>query len=317
MSSSAVKLSRSAIKLLLDCLESSRPLLSATALQRHPDEASQLKLARLIKPAGHEPMAPATVDDLDAPVSLTWAPDQGGYGYFSQARGWISVPEEALIVWTVDVAALIATVTAKLGLPKTPPTMIVEDCLWDLGAGRIGRRPKRTPIMFARRLGDQRTFKAITAAIRDRPSPERRLVLTSSKLGMLAEPTSGYTMVAVEDVVPTEGNLELDGTVLALRLDYVPLPNPEKPIEVFAEGREVHFYGAIFHFTKGFRQREVVNLLYQRHLQGERWVSSAGIVDELEWDPKTRIRDIFKKSPAWGHLLTERHGMCGFCIPDL
>src|SRR4051812_22600866 len=107
MSSSAARLSPLALKLLLDCLEAPRPILSATALQRHSEEASQLKLARLIQPAGYEPIATANVDGQDVPVSLTWGQEQGGYGYFSEPNGWLSVPQEEFAVWTVDVPALI------------------------------------------------------------------------------------------------------------------------------------------------------------------------------------------------------------------
>jgi hypothetical protein len=56
--------------------------------------------------------------------------------------------------------------------------------------------------------------------------------------------------------------------------------------------------------------------MYQKYLQGQRWTSSSEIAAEVDLADTTRMRDVFKKSAAWGKLLTERDGMCSFCLPD-
>ena len=58
----------------------------------------------------------------------------------------------------------------------------------------------------------------------------------------------------------------------------------------------------------------IIKLLYERYQQGDRWVSSDEIVVELDLRDGARIRDFFKKNRSWGLLLTERNGMCGFCL---
>lgn len=117
-------------------------------------------------------------------------------------------------------------------------------------------------------------------------------------------------------MLTSEGRLELDPAAISIQLDQLPAADSETPIAVLAGGKEVHFFGETFRFPKGLRQRDIICVLYDRYLNGEHWVSSAKIVDQLGLDPKTRIRDIFKRNGAWNRLLTERGGMCGFCFPD-
>jgi hypothetical protein len=313
MSSADCLLNPAAIKLLFDCLESPVMLMSGAVLQRYPAEATLLKQSQLIKPSGHEQVGTMVADDSDMPVSLTWSSEDGGYGYFDDVAGWVRVSEDELVVWTVDVGALISVMTRKLQLPSKPPTTILNDLLWDLGAGRLGHRPKRTPLMFARRLSDPATWEAIQTSIRDRPSPERRLILTSTKSGRLPNAPSGCTIVSMMDLISSEGSLALDGSVLALRMHHMPAA-PKKPLEVIADGKEVLFFGTIHKFRRGVRQREIICLLHERYLQGDEWVSSEEIIEKLELGSKARIRDYFKSNKAWNSLLTERDGMCGFCF---
>jgi hypothetical protein len=62
------------------------------------------------------------------------------------------------------------------------------------------------------------------------------------------------------------------------------------------------------------RQRQIICHIHERYRQGQRWTSTEEIVAALDLRPNARIRDFFKKSPAWNRLLTERNGMCGFCL---
>jgi hypothetical protein len=314
MSSAALRLGRPAIKLLLECLESPSAVISGAVLQRYPAEAALLKEAHFIKPAGHEPVAASLDDGSDTPISLVWSPEERGYGYFSEISGWVSVPQEDLVIWAVDVGALIAALARTLQLPAKPPAMIVEQSLWDLGTGRLGNRPKRTPIMFARRLADTLTWQTVRLAISNRPSLQRRLILTSTSSHLLPDPPSGCVIVSIGDLIPPDGNPEIDDDVLSLLLDRVPTAHPKGPIEVFADGKEVRFFGETYKFRRGGRQREIICLLYKRYLNDELWVSSEEIIEELELGPKARIRDYFKRNAAWKKLLTERDGMCGFCF---
>ena len=43
-------------------------------------------------------------------------------------------------------------------------------------------------------------------------------------------------------------------------------------------------------------------------------VPTARIIAALDMDLSTRLRDTFKHHPAWGKLLNEKAGLCGFCL---
>ena len=87
------------------------------------------------------------------------------------------------------------------------------------------------------------------------------------------------------------------------------------PIMVIGEGKEVRFFGETFRFPKGVRQRQIICYIHERHRQGRHWTSTEEIVTALELRPNARIRDFFRRSGAWNRLLTERSGLCGFCLP--
>src|SRR6185312_7781465 len=187
MSRSAAPLDRAATTLLLSALESPLAILSAAVLQRYPAEAASLKEARLIQPAGYELSTASTDDHSDSPVSLTWLPEQGGHGYFSEASGWVQVQNEDLACFSVDVTAFTGRLTQRLDLPSRPPVVLLPDYLWELGSVHLGKRPKRTPILFGRRLNDPRIWRGIEVALRNRPSTQRRLLLTSTGSNLLPE----------------------------------------------------------------------------------------------------------------------------------
>ena len=52
--------------------------------------------------------------------------------------------------------------------------------------------------------------------------------------------------------------------------------------------------------------------MYTKFLEGVFSVSTAEIVAELDLGENTRIRDLFRKNPAWEILLSERGGACKF-----
>ena len=117
------------------------------------------------------------------------------------------------------------------------------------------------------------------------------------------------------DLLAGQDDLALDPDVLRLRLDGAPVIVDGEPLVIIGGGREVRFFGAVYCFPKGDKQRRVIMLLHDRYREGEKWVSSAEIAEELELGGQTRLRDLFKGNIAWRRLLTEKNGMCGFCWP--
>lgn len=56
--------------------------------------------------------------------------------------------------------------------------------------------------------------------------------------------------------------------------------------------------------------------LHGQYLQGVYEVPAAQIVEDLDdFAAGARIDKLFKDSPAWNRLLTQRSGICSFCWP--
>jgi hypothetical protein len=307
-------LGASAIQLLLTALELPTPRLSAGACRRYRAEAARLKCSGLLKSAGYEPAITAEDDHDDTSVSLTWSQDQETYGYFSQTRGWVEVAADKIEILDVDTTALVAALVANLGLPMKPMVSLLPEYLWELGSAYLGRS-KRTPILLARRLHEEHIWRQVESALRKRPALQRRILLTSTPSQVLPPAPRNCEIVSLVDLLAGQDDLALDPDVLRLRLDGAPVIVDGEPLVIIGGGREVRFFGAVYRFPKGDKQRRVIMLLHDRYREGEKWVSSAEIAEELELGGQTRLRDLFKGNIAWRRLLKEKNGMCGFCWP--
>ena len=287
---------------------------SAAALQSFPAQVgAQLIAAALIRQDGHEAVATSMADHDDSPVTLTWSADSRGFGYFSPAAGWVGVPHADINRYSVDLAGVMAALTAKMQLsPKAAPSVLIADHLWEIGKSRFGQRANQTPIIFGRRLHDVGTWHSVRRTLEARPSQHRRLILTSTFPDRLPEPPAGHVLISIHDVLGD--GLALEPAVIAARLDQLPMADTSDPIVLIGDGKEVRLFGETFRFPKGVRQRQIIRHIYDRYRQGHRWTSTEEIVTTLELRPDARIRDFFKKSRAWNRLLTERNGMCGFCL---
>lgn len=314
MSKTTTQLDRQAIDVLLSALEAPRAVLSAAALQSFPAQVGeQLIAARLIKPEGHEAITTSLTDHEDIPVTLTWSAKHQSFGYFSPSAGWIVVPHADIGRFSVDVGGVIAALIANIRFsPKANPSTLVADRLWEVGRARFGSRAHQTPVLFSRRLHDAETWQAIRRILDARPVQWRRVILTSTRADRLPEPPASNVVISLHDVL---GNaLAVDPAVIAGRLHGLSVVNEDGPVVLIGDGKEVLLFGETFRFPKGVRQRQIVRHLHERLRQGHPWTPTEEIIAALDLRANARIRDFFKKSPAWNRLLTERNGMCGFCL---
>jgi hypothetical protein len=106
----------------------------------------------------------------------------------------------------------------------------------------------------------------------------------------------------------------LDADVIGGVLNGVRPQRPARLIDPSPDFRIVRALGQSFHFKRGEQQRRIIEYMYQRWLDGDDRVSVAEIVAELDLPKRTRIRDTFKKHPAWGVLLTEEGGSARFLV---
>jgi hypothetical protein len=315
MSRATSAFTSSAVRLLLAVIESPLAQMSAATARKQPAESARLAKAGMIKLSGHEPVITPTDDFSDEPVSLSWDQDKGSFGYFHEVLGWREVPHDRVKPYGADISAFLGILTHKCSLIGKSEELVPRH-LWHLGFMRIGKRPKRTPVLFGRRLYDSDVWSKIQTVLRDKPSEERRVILTSTDPSRLPGELRGCTVIAVTDAVRSSEQLAVDPVIVTLRYDKIDVAAAQGPLVVLGNGAEVRLLGRTYLFPRGLKQRKIVCYMYQKYLQGQRWTSSSEIAAEVDLADTTRIRDVFKKSAAWGKLLTEREGMCSFCLPD-
>ncbi|CUA90351.1 hypothetical protein Ga0061061_11254 [Chelatococcus sambhunathii] len=186
----SLSIDRRAVDLLLSIVESADAKVAGAVLSDyHANSAEKLLAANVLRPDGHNAAAASLADFEDEPVSLSWSSERNGYGYFSPSAGWVDVPKERMGVYGVDFPVLFARLLVGLDIAsRGGARALVPRALWELGDARIGRRPQRVPIWFARRLSDRRIWADVADAARRRPTPHVRILLTSTPSGRLHEP---------------------------------------------------------------------------------------------------------------------------------
>jgi hypothetical protein len=105
----------------------------------------------------------------------------------------------------------------------------------------------------------------------------------------------------------------IDTDIISGVLTGIRPQRPAQLIDPSSDFRIVRALGQTFTF-KGDKQRRIIGYMYPRWLDGDDRVSVAEIIAELDLPGQTRIRDIFKKHPAWNVLLTEKEGSARFLV---
>jgi hypothetical protein len=313
MSRPTLKIGRQAINMMLSALEAPRATLTTAAIRTLPaDAAAQLLSSGLLKRDGYEPVI-NDHDDAGKLVRLTWSEEHQKYGFFDPVSGWRSVPHQDIVRYSVNIPGLILALTAEMKFPpKSEATPLIGDCLWEVGQTRFGGRRTSTPVLFARRLNDRARWPSLRRVIEARASEAPSVILTSTRFDLVPDMPSGSVPITITDVL--RDSLGLNPSVIAARLDGLSTIDLDEPLTVLAGGKNVRFLGQTFRFPKGVHQRRIIDYMHRQYRAGRRLVPSEEIAEELGL--KSRLRDYFKKSPAWNHLLTERGGMCSFCWPE-
>jgi len=310
MSSSDVAIDRRSSNLLLTILELKDAVITAATVNLLGPEAFQpLCAAGLLRPTGYSTAVATTADHDDRPVELRWDGAGQCYGYFSSDAGWAPVSSDDIRCWRVDAVTLFRHV---FDTAVSARSEIVSNLIWNLGGLRFGNRESRTESWFVRRLYDKHVKACFQDLARRRPASETAVVLTSSPASRLSdEYIAGYRIIALEDVLDPQ-SLRLRDTVVALRLQGLSREEAKRPLYVSPDGRFVVLHGTRFEFPRGDKVRQVLIYMYAKYIEGVFSVSTAEIVAELDLGESTRVRDLFRKNPAWEVLLSERGGACRF-----
>lgn len=213
------EVSREAGALLLDLLDQREPVLSPPALRDHyPAVGQELIDAGLLHPWGTE-LADVAVDGADEePVAVL--PSDHGYGYFSEASGWVEVQVGRLRRHRADIPLAIAAMTSKLdcGSPSSS-SALATDYVWDLGAVQLLKRGPLTQIWFARRVADEQIVKELIDLARRRPPTFNRVILTSTPAESWAGiSVPGNVVVSVRDILAHGAGLAIDPAILGARV---------------------------------------------------------------------------------------------------
>jgi len=308
--------SSEAADLLLQLLELPAPGLSAAVVQDlHVEAAALLVAAGFLKPDGHE--ATVILHDLGAgSTTATWDPDTSSYRAFNAREGWINVASDRLTRYGVDLPRVFSALTAQVPyFPGAVCREIIPGVVWDLGDRRLAGRAHRLPVSFARRLSHGQNWTLFRDAARAQPPAHDRLIVTSTPAAALPElALPRYHFAALDRLVADLAGFSIFAGSLLSLLDGQSGASATADLRVIGDGRHVQLCGRTFSFPKGDTQRRIIVKLYEFYLKSEIRVASAQIVTDLDLDPSTRMRDVFKRSPSWGALLDERNGMLGFCL---
>jgi hypothetical protein len=308
-------LSTRAIDLVLRLCEQRQAEIAGHVLRMHFGGASDELIAAgaLVETAPSEIVfMPMDLDD--EPVAFEWEPDLQTHAAFHAADGWVQAAENTRRRYRLEFPWLLRAIAQQLEIPvATRPASLVPDLLWDLGDVWSGRR--KASVLFARRLGQIEGLDLVCDALTRRVGRPPGILLTSTRQMSrhVMIPGQHRVLHLTECMRGDSAGFAIDTDVIGGVLSGIRPQRPARLIDPSPDSRIVRALGQTFTF-KGDKQRRIIEYMYQRWLDGDDRVSVAEIIAELDLPAKTRIRDIFKKHPAWNVLLTEKEGSARFLV---
>ncbi len=266
------------------------------------------------------PLSPATVDSSshdDRPVDLVWDAETKGYRWFSPTAGWVRAGEEDVKVYVLDLDWLIDVLGEGVGIKsRSASYCLVDGHLWDLGETWVGKR--KITVLFGRRVGHAETLDRVCDALTHRVGRAPGVLLTSSAgVTRHTDIPGRHRVVPLHDcLVAGAEEFKLDLHVIAGIVSGGQPLHPDQQIQPSADFRSVRVGDRTFRF-RGDKQRQVIEYLYTRWRDGEDRVSSATMLEELEFSDGLRLRDLFKGHHDWRDLIRYADGACWLRCDEL
>lgn len=305
-------LSAEAINLVTTIAELPNAVVAGGILADHYGAVAEgIRALGLLEPNGHESVATSLADHDDVPVPVTRSPETGQPGYFSSSVGWVRVSPERLASFRLSFDRLIAIVTAGLDLsPQSALIELVPDLVWEVGAVRLPGRRRRAPIWIARRLHSVDGWQSFAAAVRARPAPGLRIVLSLTPADQLpVYVLAGHEIIPVRDIAERQGGLVVDPELLAARLASGN-PSSDAPISMTADGAAVTVRGKRYVFS-GAKQRSIIRQLYEAWSSGNPECLTATVLEAAECSGNTNtLGKVFSGRDDWGEFIKEERGRC-------
>ncbi len=305
-------LSRTAASLVLAVADTPVARISGAVLRDEFDaEAAELEGLTLLQKDGHDFAAASLADHDDAPVSVTWSPQDKSWGYFSPVSGWVAVPEDRLISYRLNFDSLLPRVVAELYAAKTIPcTPIIPEHLWEMGDVKLPGRGQRVPLWIARRLADRAIWASFTEAIRRRPAPGLRIVLCLTPTHRLEKDIHlRHSIVALGDVALAADPLVVDPAILAARVGGGARRDGQL-ISVGAEGGVVNVQDRTYSFP-GMKQRAIIRALYAAYETGAPDCVTTKVLEDAEYSASVNtLAKAFSGREDWREFIAEEGGRC-------
>lgn len=301
-----------AVELLRRVVETPRARITGEALADHHGAAgASLQSSGLLEPDGFETTTASLADHDDSPVTVTWSTDAAGYGYFSPTSGWVTVPADRLEMFRVSFGNLFKHLLQKLDLtaPATS-TPLLPDTLWEVGEVRLPGRTKRVPLWIARRLSDPKVWASFVEAVRLRPAPGSRIVLSFTPADRLpAQILNGHAIIGVRDVAHHEDSLVVDPEILAARVTSGAMLT-DALIVMAADGASLTVRGNRYAFP-GSKQRAIIRHLYEAWTTGNAECSTAEVLEAAGSSGSVNtIAKAFSGRTDWREFIKEERGQC-------
>ncbi|PZR10405.1 MAG: hypothetical protein DI532_18280 [Azospirillum brasilense] len=268
MSDNPPRLSAEAVTLLLEVLDLEEPNLSGAVAELSPGPVAVLATRGLLARHGYEVASASLADHDDVPVALI--PATGGLAYFSPAIGLTGVPAERLTRYRVAFSPLFSAVGDELDWATgRSPRQLVDGLLWELGEARLGKRPARTPIWFARRLWEPAARRQVEAALSARPYPGDVVLLCSSRPARLQRISlPGAIVVAIRDVLAADSDLAVSPEILDARLRGVATAPSSEPLDLSPDGTRLRIRGGDLISFKSANQISAIRKLVDAYRAG-------------------------------------------------
>ena len=309
-------LTRAAADLVLAIAATPTARISSVVLRDEFDDLrAELAGSALLQKDGHDFAAASLAGHDDAPVSVTWSPQDQSWGYFSPSAGWVAVPEERLISYRLNFGTLLPRVVAGLYAAKTIPcTPIIPEHLWEMGDVKLPGRGQRVPLWVVRRLPDRPVWASFTEAVRKRPAPGLRIVLSLTPTDRLEKDIHlGHSIVALRDVALAADPLVVDPAILAARVGGGARRDGQL-ISIGAEGGVVNVRDKTYRFP-GVKQRAIIRALYAAYEVGAPDCVTTQVLEGAEYSVSVNtLAKAFSSREDWREFIAEEGGRCWmFC----
>lgn len=312
MSQEAVNISRSALTLLLDLMNTPR-MESAVEYLKSAGVFDEVLAARLLSPVSSG-QTTICVDDKDR--ELIQNPSGPGYRYFSEAIGWVDVPANESGRFRVDPQRILGIIRGWLDIPmRQSITNLQPDLIWDLGDMWVGKR--RLAVLFMRRAHLAASAANLRNALSNFPRRRSAIVLTDVTINSYGPSLPGEPLcIALGDLLLPEQSLisVIEKDMISELLGYGPAHiEHREPVSCSDDGSELHVNGDDYFFT-GLTQKRIIQQLFAAWEAGQLRLRTSAVLEEAESKATAMSQAFSGYKGDWKKVIGYGDGCCWLIV---